>query len=429
MRKTTLAAVGACAVASLLFFLAPAFRQAFQVSLAPWYTVIHVKPWSQQPNLELKVLTRRAEYNHDAEGLAFVAVRHWDAGESARLAQDAVHLNPELIWVYAVVAVGHPELSQIDQWVSKLEQWDPHNAVPHLLTAESIDIRQVIRGEVLQRTDLESRAWQDAMSAAFHSPRLDNYYDRLKELDRRVLKRYSLRDPYQAIGCSYCLPSFTASDSSRYAQSILESGEFLEAHGDRKGAFEKYWTVVHFGQMIGSAGGFMVNRELQKAYTRIGALSEKEGKHQQAQLCAYLSSKVDQEKEKELNSLRSRFNGDDVARSNALLVRTSALSMLFFAGLLVISGLAYVVRVWSHRLNALRANTPSVAFGFGGAIGLLLSSVLLYVSYRPYDEILQRYIHTGDDDRIPELSEFLAHMQIPLGAENFKQLPDFVFYF
>src|ERR1700689_4883058 len=39
MRKTTLAAAGICAVASLLFFVAPAFRQAFRVSLMQWHEI------------------------------------------------------------------------------------------------------------------------------------------------------------------------------------------------------------------------------------------------------------------------------------------------------------------------------------------------------------------------------------------------------
>ena len=42
MRKTALAVIASCIVASLLFFLAPTFRQAFQVSLAQWNDVLHV---------------------------------------------------------------------------------------------------------------------------------------------------------------------------------------------------------------------------------------------------------------------------------------------------------------------------------------------------------------------------------------------------
>ena len=43
MRKTTLAVIASCVVASLLLFLAPVFRQAFRVSLAQWHDVFHAK--------------------------------------------------------------------------------------------------------------------------------------------------------------------------------------------------------------------------------------------------------------------------------------------------------------------------------------------------------------------------------------------------
>jgi hypothetical protein len=109
MRKTPLAAIGVCTVASLLFFLAPIFRQAFHVSLAQWHDVIHVKSvfdgQGPDPDPELKTLARKAAKNHDAEGLAFVATRTTNESEVARLAEEAVHLDGKLIWIYAVVAV------------------------------------------------------------------------------------------------------------------------------------------------------------------------------------------------------------------------------------------------------------------------------------------------------------------------------------
>jgi hypothetical protein len=431
MRKIPLAAVGACALASLLFFLVPAFRQAFRVSLASWDSVVHVMSPNQQPNPELKVLARRAEQNHDAEGLAFVAVRHSDTGESARLAEEAVHLDPKLTWVYAVIAVRQSDLPQMDEWVSELEQWDPQNALPHFINAERIDIDQVIREKIPQQVDQESRAWQEAMAAAFGSPRLDNYHDRLKELDRRVLLHYGLNDPYQAIGqeCWYGLPSYTAWDSSRYAQSILESGEKLEVQGNRRGAVEKYWAVARFGQMVGSAGGFMMRRVVRDTYKKLGTLSEKEGRNEEAKFYASLGAQINNAQLEEDTAIKNRFRGGDVSSWNAFLARASGLMMLFSGGLLLTCALTVIARGRSLRLGSLRPGRLNLGLGLGGAIGSLLSSAMLYVSYRPYAEILQRFIRTGDDSRIPELSQFLAHAQIPLGAEQFKHLPDFVFYF
>lgn len=438
MRKTILAAAGACAVASLLFFLAPAFRQAFRVSLAQWNCVLHVMPVYvtlpyREPGLE--ALARQVEQKHDAEGLAFVAVRqrHWDAPESARLADEAIRLDPKLTWVYAIVALRNPLLSEIDLWVPKLEQWDPQNALPYLITAESIDIHQVARDKVrhwnLNRAEDESPAWQNAMAAAFQSPKLDTYCDRVRDLDRRVLLRYGFGDPYQAvdIGCEYGLPSSAAWDSSRYAESLLESGQILEARGDRKGALEKYWAVARFGQMAGSAGRFMMSQSLQDAYKRLATLSQREGNKQQAELYAYLVGKVHQAEE-ERTSLLQRDTGGAVSRWNAGVVRVSGLMMLFSGGLALICVSSVIAKGGLLRPGTLRVSKVSVTLGIGSAAGLLLSTAMLYVTYRPYAEILRAYLRDGDQSRIEELTWFLGYAQLPLGMDDSNQL-NFVFYF
>jgi hypothetical protein len=437
MRKTILAAAAVCAVASLLFFLAPAFRQAFRVSLAQWNCVLHVRPVYvtlpyREPGLE--ALARQAEQKHDAEGLAFVAVRqrHWDALESARLADEAIRLDPKLTWVYAVVAVRNPVLSEIDRWVPKLEQWDPQNALPYLITAESIDIHQVVREKVRHRhrVEDESPAWQNALAAAFQSPKLDTYCDRVRDLDRRVLLRYSFGDPYQAVdsGCWYGLPSSAAWDSSRYAKSLLESGQILEARGDRKGALEKYWAVARFGQTAGSAGGFMMSQSLQDAYERLETLSQREGNKQQAELYAYLAGKIEQAEKEKSDSWRQRVTGGAVSRWNASVVRISGLIMLFSGGLMLICVSSVIAKARSLRLSTLRVSRVALTLGIGSATGLLLSTAMLYVTYRPYAEILRAYIRDGDQSRIEALTWFLAYAQSPLGMDDSNQL-NFVFYF
>lgn len=431
MRKVTLVSGGACVVAAVLFFLAPAFRQAFRVSLAQWHDVFHVTSGKQQP--ELEALARRAEHNHDAEGLAFAAVRLWNARESARLAEEAVRLDPNLVWVYAVVAVRHPELSEIDRWVPKLEQWDPQNALPYFITAESIDIGHVLREEAPSRGGERDPAWRSALAAAFQSGKLDDYLDRLKELDRRVVLRYRFGDPYQVLGGEerYGLPTYTAWDSSRYAKSLLESGEKLEARGDRKGALEKYWAVVRFGRVIESKGGFMMSQRLQDAYKRLGVLSEKEGNNEQAELFRYLAGKIEQTRDQQRRSAREGFSEQNASVSgwNASVVRASGLLMLVSGGLVMICALTVMARSRSRRRSALPARPVAQALGLAAAVGLLVSSAALYVSYRPYAEIFQQLIHTGEGSQVRQLSDFLGRTQVPPGVHGFYQMRDFVFYF
>src|SRR6266566_579507 len=433
MRKTTLAAIVACTVASLLFFLAPVFRQAFHVSLAQWHDVLHIRRTLdyQESDPELEDLARKAEQNHDAEGLAFAAIRYWDESESTRLADEAVQLDPKLSWIYAVIAVQRASPPEIDRWVPQLEQWDSQNALPHFIVAETIDIDQVVREKIPHRVEEQPVAWQNAMAAAFQSPKLDNYLTRLIELDRRVLLRYQVDDPFQTLGDDrwYGLPSYAGADSSSYAHSLLESGRTLKARGDRKGAFEKYLTVARFGQTLGPTGGFFLRRDLQEAYMRLGAISEEEGNKVEAAFYASLADQIDKAEHEELISLRKRVNGSDVSHWNAFLAKASGLVILFSGGLLLTCALAVIVRGKSFRLSALRPSRLTLVVGLCGAIGALLSSAVLYVSYRPYAEILQRFIRNGDQMNLPELSSFLDTTRLPLGAQGFLDVWQFVFYF
>jgi hypothetical protein len=262
-------------------------------------------------------------------------------------------------------------------------------------------------------------------------PKLDNYLTRLIELDRRVLLRYHVDDPFQTLGDDrwYGLPSYAANDSSFYANSLVESGRTLEARGDRKGAFEKYLTVARFGQMLGPAGGFFLRRELQDVYNRLGAISQEEGNHVEAAFYTSLTEQNDRAQHEELLSLRKRVKGSDVSHWNSFLVKASGLVILFSGGLLLTCALSVIVRGKSFRLSALRPSRLTLMVGLCGATGALLSSAVLYVSYRPYAEILQRFIHNGDETSLGELSSFLGTTQLPLGAQGFLDVSEFVFYF
>ena len=111
MRKSTVAITAACVIASLLFFVAPVFRQAIRVSLLQWQTIF--KPDYRALSPELQSIVKKAERDHDAEALAFVAFCRPQSSEAANLADEAVRLDSELTWVYAIVAVREPDLPDI----------------------------------------------------------------------------------------------------------------------------------------------------------------------------------------------------------------------------------------------------------------------------------------------------------------------------
>jgi hypothetical protein len=303
LRKAVLVTAGGFILAALLFFAAPPFRQALRVSLAGWNELFHVTARDGQPRLQ--ALAKQAETRRDPEGLAFAAARLSNASESARLAEEAVQLDPNLFWVYAVVAVRHPDLAEIREWLPKLAHWDSKNALFHFITAESIDIDHVSKASKLPPKDLQNQlendpAWRSAMAAAFASPKFDDYLDRLRELDRRVVRRYGFNDPDELLsGEERELPTYAFGDSQRFAKSIFQSGQDLEAKGDRRGAAEKYWAVARFGQTIDSQGHtdpeYDLGLSLQiGAYKQLQRLSEKRGNADEAALFAYLAGRFEE---------------------------------------------------------------------------------------------------------------------------------------
>jgi hypothetical protein len=439
LRKAALAIGGACVLAALLFFAAPPFRQAFRVALKPW----HMASGNVQPGL--KALAKRAEVRHDAEGLAFCAVRLQDPRESARLAEEVVRLDPNLLWVYAVVGMRHPELSETSQWVEKLQRWDPQNAFFHLITAESINQAHFHRGAGSPSTREQEQAWQSAMMRAFQSPKFDDYLDRVAQLNRRVVPRYGFYDPYEVQSREEIdLPVSAFENSDRFAKSLLHSGAALEASGDRKGARHKYWTVARYGQLIDSEGrtGFehLVGTTLQAmAYKQLQAASEKGGNQSEAALFGYLAAKFDPAKGNHAGFPEESAFRLDTSRRNAAVVEISGLMILIFCGLVVVATSILIAGSRrGARQTAKTAKPVATIVVLTSAVGLLFSSVTLYLTYRPYWYIFQSAILNGDRVHTRDLQEFLVAAQMLPGVPHrvyvlldallYSGSPSFLFY-
>jgi hypothetical protein len=428
MRKAALTITAACVIASLLFFVAPVFRQAFRVSLLPWQVVFKTDYRTLSP--ELQSMVKKAEHDHDAEALAFVAFRRPQSSEGARLADEAVRLDPKLIWVYAIVAVRGPSLPEIDRWVPALERFDPQNALAHLITAEKIDIDQFLRANVSHQSEDKPSAWKSAMAAAFESAKLDTYSSQRKELDRRVLSRYHVGDPELIAGDAwfYELPSYGFSDSYSYAKLVLATAQVLEAHGDTNAAAEKYLAIAHFGKLLGPdfSTRFM---QTQQAYTRLAALAAKSRRPAEAAFYAFLADQERQTMAQESFSRYRRFNSNPVARWDADLTRRSGAVMLLSGVLLLVTLFAVFLRSRSLRLSSLRPGRLAIALGVSSCAAFFVSSVVLRLSYQPYDEILRRYIRDGDETGLTNLGDFLDHASAPIGSGWLTPRQEYSVYF
>lgn len=437
MRKPALAVIASCVLASLLFFLAPVFRQAFRVSLMQWHAVFHVRsPLDEPPRLDptLEAIVQEASENQDAEALAFAAIHSRNRAESVRLAEAAVHLDPNLTWLFGVVAVQWSSFPELDRWIPTLEKYDPQNALPHLIAAEKIDIEQVDYKRIPHRVEDQPPAWKDAMAAAFQSPKLDTYSSRVSDLEPRVLARYRVEDPFQVLsdrGRWFGLPTYTSQDAGRYASLLLKRGEALEAQGDRNGAFEEYSRVARFAQLIGAQLFFFRNPPLHDAFTHLGNLSRKNGNEEQAQLYDSLAGQAEKEQREALVRLWGRGSDYLVCDWDASVARASGAMLLLSGIILVTCLLAVIIRARSLRLAALRPSALTLVMMSSSAVLAFLASVMLYVSYRPYSEIFQRFVKYGDEAGLLQLSEFLGYAQVPLGtgANRYLNFQVVVYYF
>jgi len=438
MRKATLGITAACVVASLLFFLAPVFRQAFRISLMQWSHVIHVRSALDEPRRAdpvLESVARKAEQNRDAEALAFVAVRmpYPYRSEGARLAEEAVRLDPSLTWLYGVVATPYPHKPEFDHWISDLEKFDPENALPHLMAAQKIGIKFTLNKQFPKGHEEENPGWREEMAAAFQSPKLDTYFDRQKQLDRRVIARYGIDDPLVVIDEDdhFRLPSYAAWYSDRYAQSLLESGEKLQAQDDSKAAFANYWTVAKFGQLLERENPFVFYESFRDAVAHLEAVSRRDGNAAQADFYSALNSQAEERRRQAIASLRGRNWEPSVSQWNAIVARAAGAAMLFFGSLLAICLVAVLVRGRSLRLSAFRPSAGTLAVACTSAVVALFSSGMLYLTYRPYSEIFHRFVANGSDAALPQLSDFLSSALLPLGAGRNRYLDFYgvVFYF
>ena len=435
MRKSTLIAAAACLAACLLFFAVPGFRQAFEISISQGYLLILSLRGNHTYAVQGPYFARVAEEakkNHDAEGLAFAAIHRWGAPDSAGLAEEAVRLDPKLTWIYAFMVNRNwsvqPSESEIEL-VSKLQQFDPQNALPHLILAQ-----QAASGKY-HRAETSIPAWQSAMAAAFSSSRLDTYGDRLKELNYRVVRRYGLNDPYEVANLSEFFSELLFPQTGtpkNYAKLLLDSGDALAARGDYRGAAKQYLLAAHFGEMVQPRQkqnveefirGWGANTMLQGPYHRLAILYETQGDQEQARLFSVLAARADQGQQDDNASFNRLLAGEDRVPWSAPILIFSAMVMFFCAGAVLLCAIVTIARSRSMLVSKLHVGRAAAVIGCSGVIGLLFSTIVLYLSYRPYAEIVRSYLRDGDPSRLRTLGVIFLYYP------SFYDLPNYQVYF
>ncbi len=406
MRKSVFIAAAACVIASLAFFLAPSFNQALRLSLQSWGAIFRPNAPFQSG---LSGLAARAEKQHDANLLAFTALRIAPYGsfrntsplraKSLRLADEAVRLDPRLTWIYADIVARNPDAPESKDLIKRLRQWDPGNALPDLLLAECQEalLARQHSYRLPPGALVQDSKWLAAMGAAFSAKKYDSYFNQRLALAQDVARSGEVSDPLLLAWAVLSSPIPDLENINDYSLYLIESGQPLEAEGKLKAASQQYWQVARFGQIMRLGAESEIERwtalALQKkGYEPLRSLESRKGNTSEASLLGYQLQSLARESQDFATHDSERVNWLRTAVWIADYIQLSALGLLLSALVLVISGVYWLAQLGRRLDTTGRLKLLFIWLGVIGAAGMLLSSVELYFTYRPYAAMLNQFV-------------------------------------
>jgi hypothetical protein len=123
--------------------------------------------------------------------------------------------------------------------------------------------------------------------------------------------------------------------------------------------------------------------------------------------------------------------GEYVATRNAAVLQISSLMMVVFSGLMLVAASVLVAgNLGVGRPGIPRTSPAATIVALTSALGILLSSATIYLTYRPYWYIFQHAILNGDRSQARDLSDFLVAIRmlpaIGLGSNLTVNLPTYL---
>lgn len=395
---------------SVAFFFVPDFRESLQVPFIAWR-------WQGLMRLgaltrgTLQTIAREGEQQRDARALAFAALHTPTAEESARLADQAVALDPQLTWIYYSlvsrnrynVAPGAGGNPRVNQWIARLQEWDRGNSLPYLLEGEQIrDQRGMSWPQDADLAGLEKEAaWRQAMAKGFVEPHYQSYATRRFALERELLRQHKLDRPAVVLLSFITYPVPDLLNIRAYGNLLANRlGKDAEQAGHLSDAMGYYWTVAHFGEQMQLNGPTLLEKHIgadlqDTAYERLLPVLRRLGRTNEAATVEYARQQL-------LQRLDILHGKDPLAQSSNYF--WGALTVHLFAGLVAIFGLFTVVIL--IYVNAKRWVRPekkgrlyqilSLAENYLPFL-LFLTCLGLYLSYYPYAENFHHYMSAGGE--------------------------------
>jgi hypothetical protein len=105
--------------------------------------------------------------------------------------------------------------------------------------------------------------------------------------------------------------------------------------------------------------------------------------------------------------------GEYVATRNAAVLQISSLMMVIFSGFMLVAASVLVAgSLRGGRPGASRISPAATITAVTSALGMLLSSATIYLTYRPYWYIFQHAILNGDRSQTRDLQDFLMAIRV-----------------
>jgi hypothetical protein len=370
--------------------------------------------WPEVHRLQSLAQNSLASEKPDPQLLAFVSLFFRDESKRLSMADLAIRTDPALTWIdYHNAVLWNDTMKQHTLATIRIDRLfaaDPGNAVLYLLRAESIFLPYSQEDAEADPKALRITAWGSlasgdprwlaAMHDAFSAPRYDPYDQRLFQLAKNVMARYSVNDPRVLAAILAHRPFFQYSAMNTYVKILLSEVAEAQRAGDNDSAIRSCSLMLDFAQRLRATSP--PSLESWAAYEidsqvlpQLQSLYEGTGRHREAlAIAARIQENRDERKTLTSGLGRSRRSFSYWSRGAwaALAMQTSVLAIWILLPL----SLASIVLLWflRTRLRTTHGFFHSLLCLFSDLCPslLVLASAVLFMTYVPYDESFRKLL-------------------------------------
>jgi hypothetical protein len=387
------------AVAALLLAL-PEGREAIRTVRASWQEYGQ----SDSDARTLEKLAARAKKEKDASTLAFVALSTGDPKRAEVLTDQAVALDPELIWIYGARNHWPKNDPPRQDWLARLQAADPDNAVPYLLEAHAVAgprVHNLYDHGTPKDADFEvaesDSKWMALMERAYSAPRYDSYFQRHYQLTRTLWNREkSLSFVLVLSGLwSHAFPSLL--NLRTFADVKIHEAQKARTAGDWKRAESLLAEVDAFGMRMAAGSGTKIEKVIawsvsRRANKEMAVLYSSLGKTEDERRATLRVEQIDSS----FQGLRPGHDSADHERAQTF--QREALLVQGFGILAVIAVLAalagvLMLELWPSRIRNAQTISRRVPCWLAdyGPTTLLVASVAFLMSFLPFQRAFEEY--------------------------------------